>query len=372
MDKKLHILFLNSWYPSRVSPNNGDFIQRHAEAVALKHQVTAIHVISDSKLKNSVEIVEFTLNEVRTIIGYIKPIKNPLSKLFLYFTTYLNLYKKADNIDLVHLNVIYPAGIFALYLKWFKNKPFIISEHWSIYHEHLFAKINPFVKFTLKIIAKNSKFIAPVTKNLGNSMNKIGLNGNYHPVPNVVNTNLFVPNKSPHKEFIILHASNMADVKNVPGILNVIKKLELLSLKFTFYFVGENVQKYDKLINNLNINQIKIVNHLPHSEFSKLINCASVLILFSKSENLPCVILESFSCGVPVISTNVGGIKEYFPENFGKLINSDEKQLLDAILEIKNNFNKASDKEMHNYVVQNFSPESICEKFSILYNNSIL
>ena len=371
MGKKLHILFLNSWYPSRVLPNNGDFIQRHAEAVALKHKVTAIHVISDSNLKNSVEIVDFTLKEVRTLIGYIKPTKCLLNKIFLYFTTYLNLYKKAGNIDLVHLNVIYPAGIFALYLKWFRKKPYIISEHWSIYHEPLFAKINPFVKFTFKIIAKNSKFIAPVTKNLGNSMNKIGLNGNYHPVPNVVNTNIFTPNKINHNEFIILHASNMADVKNVPGILRVIKKLELLSVKFIFYLVGENVCKYDDLIEELQLRQIIKIGHLPHHEFGKLLKKASIFVLFSKSENLPCVILESFSCGVPVISTNVGGIKEYFPKNFGKLINSNEKELYDAILEVKNAFKKASDKEMHNYIIENFSPESICEKFSILYHNSI-
>ncbi len=371
MDKKLHILFLNSWYPSRVLPNNGDFIQRHAEAVALEHQVTAIHVISDFNLKNSVEIVDSDLNGVRTLIGYIKLTKNPLLKLFLYFKTYLTLLKKADNFDIVHLNIIFPAGIFALYLKWFKKKPFIISEHWNKYHEHLSHEINPIIKNISKVIASNSTFIAPVTLDLTSSMKKFGLKGNYRPVPNVVNTNLFKPTENKPNEFVITHISNMDDVKNVPGILRVIKRLELLPCQFTFNLVGENVQKYNSLINNLQIKQIKLFDHLAHPELRKLISNSTVIVLFSDDENLPCVILESFSSGVPVISTNVGGIKEYFPENFGILINHEEDSLLKALLILKDSFIKCSNEKMHQYVVDNFSSEIICKSFTSLYYKSI-
>jgi len=60
LTKKLHILFLCSWFPSRVLPTNGDFILRHAEAVATKHKVTAIHVITDEKLKSNIEVVMLT------------------------------------------------------------------------------------------------------------------------------------------------------------------------------------------------------------------------------------------------------------------------------------------------------------------------
>lgn len=370
MNKKLHILFLSSWYPSRVSPYNGDFIQRHAEAVALKNQVTVIHVISDNELQKLYEVEEFYKDGVRTLIGYIKTTNNPIFKIFLFIKAYLKLYKKTGLIDIVHLNVIYPAGLFALYLKWIKRKPFIISEHWSVYHE-LDTKIHLFKKLIFKVITKNSSFISPVSYNLADSMKAIGLKGIYKCVPNVVNTDIFTPSSYKSTDFTLLHVSNMADVKNVPLILNVIKKLELLSYTFTFYLVGENVEKYSSLIEKLAIKQIKISNHITQTELSSIINKSTALILFSKTENLPCVVLEAFSCGTPVISSNVGGIQEYFPENYGKLINSKEDELLEAIIDLKNNFKKASDKEMHNYVVENFSPEAICNKFSILYNNSI-
>ena len=49
--KKLSVLFICGWYPSRVSPYNGDFIERHAKAVSKKHFVNIIHIISDKNQK---------------------------------------------------------------------------------------------------------------------------------------------------------------------------------------------------------------------------------------------------------------------------------------------------------------------------------
>ncbi len=85
LNQRHHILFLSSWYPSRVLPNNGDFVQRHAEAVATKHQVTLIHVISDENLAAPIEITENNINDVRTLIAYVKVSSNPIIKLYRFF-----------------------------------------------------------------------------------------------------------------------------------------------------------------------------------------------------------------------------------------------------------------------------------------------
>ena len=46
------VLFLASWYPSKVDPFNGDFIERHAKAISLNNQVFAVYVIKDPSIKN--------------------------------------------------------------------------------------------------------------------------------------------------------------------------------------------------------------------------------------------------------------------------------------------------------------------------------
>ncbi len=165
MSKKLHILFLSSWYPSRVLPTNGDFVQKHAEAVATNHQVTLIHVVTDENLKSSIEFTEKIVNNVKTIITYI-PQKNNLLKLYYFYKTYLSAIKKIGAFDMVHLNITFPKGLIALYLKKIKQKPYIITEHWTGYQYPKNKSIGFVEKILTKRIIKNAGFVCPVSTNL--------------------------------------------------------------------------------------------------------------------------------------------------------------------------------------------------------------
>ena len=95
---KLHILFLSGWYPSRVSPSNGDFVQRHAEAVATVQNITLIHVITDKNIKRK-ECSTTLINNVLTKIIYIPRTSNPISKFISFFKTYLSEINKIGDFE---------------------------------------------------------------------------------------------------------------------------------------------------------------------------------------------------------------------------------------------------------------------------------
>jgi len=371
LDKTLNILFLCSWYPSRVLPTNGDFVQRHAEAVAIQHKVTIAHVISDKKAMQNIEITDEIINTVRTLIAYVKPTKNPIIKYFRFKKAYKLLLKKIEKIDVVHANVLFPVGKIALELKQKKDIPYIITEHHSIYHKPYNKEIGIIEKYYSKRIVKNASIVAPVSNDLAKSMQNYGLKGNYETVPNVIDTSLFSPKKEQtKKQFTLLHVSNMVGLKNVNGILRVVKKLETKLGSFHFYFIGGQATEYEKQATELAINlkQVTFINHIAHKELISYFQKADVFVLFSDIENLPCVIPEAFSCGTPVISSNVGGISEYFPDDFGILVApNNEEQLLDAIVKLHTNYKVKSPVEMHEYVVANFSKAQISKAFTELY-----
>ena len=376
MKQKLSVLFICGWYPSRIYPTNGDFIERHAKAVSLKHNVSVIHIVTDTFLQTDFDYIFKELDNIKTHIVYTRSARNSIEKFILFFKAFKFLIKKVDQFDIVHLNEIFPFGIFPLYLKYLKKIPYIITEHWTGYHTPYFKDISFYQKLISKVIVNQASFICPVTNDLKKSLVNFGLKGNYNVVENVVDTQKFKPAFIENKLFSIVHISNMLDEhKNISGILNVVKKLQTSIPDFKLKLIGSNSSQYKQyaIKQNINLNHIDFINHIPHKEVIKHLQTANLFLLFSNFENLPCVILESFSCGTPVISSNVGGISEFFPENFGKLINPGNEDELES--EIVNFYNRkyslASKQEMYNYAEKHFSYNTICEKFSSLYYKSL-
>lgn len=371
LQKKLHILFLNSWYPSRVVPYNGDFIQRHAEAVATQHHVTAIHVTTDENCQERTEIVEENKNGVQTYIGYIKKQPNRLLKWFYFVKTYRKLIKMAGKIDVIHVNILYPVGMLALYLNWKRGIPYIITEHSTAYH---LKKDSGFRKTVSKLICKSAGFICPVTDHLGRALQQNGYAGRYQKVPNVVDTDIFRSGKQEKTtEFTILHVSHLGDGhKNISGMLTGIAEFKTVVPKFKVILIGENGEQYQPLIHTLRLDKhVQILNQISHKEVATYMQISDVFVLFSHYENLPCVILEAFACGLPVITTDVGGIREYFPEDFGTIIPPNDIMALKNALEKYYRLGVKPDKaKMHAYAEKHFGKTAIANALTELYTKA--
>ena len=216
--------------------------------------------------------------------------------------------------------------------------------------------------------------MCPVSNDLKKSLTNLGFKGRYKRIPNVVNTKLFKPNKKQDAVFTILHASNLVNEhKNIEGILNAIAKLQNEIHPFVFKLIGENVHQYKSFAKKLGIKNETIIfkEHVTHKQMVTEFNNSNLFVLFSNFENLPCVILEAFSTGTPVISTDVGGINEFFPDDFGALIKKgDEEELIVKIKDFYKN-TKLDISKMHTYVENNFSTKAIANQFSKLYYLSL-
>jgi len=95
---------------------------------------------------------------------------------------------------------------------------------------------------------------------------------------------------------------------------------------------------------------------------------ASALVLFSRYENLPCVIIEALCCGLPVIATDVGGVKELINMKNGMLVQSDnEEELVGAMTRMIDGYNGFHREQISSNARQRFNYLTIGKQFHDLY-----
>lgn len=86
---KYKILFLASWYPSRVNKVLGVFVKRKAEAMTRLCDVALIYVVDDPSIENKIyDLESITDNNVLTVRVYFK---NLLVKSLMFFFIILDL-----------------------------------------------------------------------------------------------------------------------------------------------------------------------------------------------------------------------------------------------------------------------------------------
>lgn len=361
----------------------GLFVKRQALSVRNYCEPIMLYISPSSSISHNIVIESFEDDGIHTVIIYFRKSEGLSSfSKFLSFIYYLlaNLKgykfikKEFGKPDIVHVNVLTRTGILALYLKLFKNIPYIISEHWSRYLPVNNTYKGLLRKILTKVIVKHSSAVITVTENLKAAMLRHGLKNKYYVIPNVVDTGFFIPseNKTKEKKYII-HISCFEDKsKNISGILNAIKKISENRKDFELHLVGDGIDfnKIKLLAEELDIkDKYAFFEGLKENEeLLKILQKADFMVMFSNYENQPVVILESLSCGMPVIATAVGGIPEIINKNYGTLIEpGDENSLISAInymLDNHNNFNK---EELRNFAIKKFSNKIIGEKLNEIY-----
>ena len=141
--------------------------------------------------------------------------------------------------------------------------------------------------------------------------------------------------------------------------------------EFEFLIVGHNSHNWK----NFNFSNIKTFDFNVNLDWKVfLYNAADCLLIPSINENLPNVLLEAMSCGLPSIAFDSGGINDVVNESNGVLIKqSDVKQIIRTIYSLSKNRNKLLNlrRNARRIIVQKFSAKSESRRYISLYNSII-
>jgi glycosyltransferase involved in cell wall biosynthesis len=202
-------------------------------------------------------------------------------------------------------------------------------------------------------------------------------------LPNAINTKTFLPKNNrnivrkkfnlPTNKRLILYgaAGGVSDPRK--GFNKLAQALELLPANEQIELVVFGGNKTVNLSNlQYRVHDLRVITN--ENDLCDLYNAVDTMVVPSLQENLSNAILESLSCGTPVVAFNIGGNLDMIDhKKNGYLANAFESQdLADGIMWIINSDNYMSLRESARYKVEyNFSAEVVIPRYLSLYKKII-
>lgn len=145
------------------------------------------------------------------------------------------------------------------------------------------------------------------------------------------------------KDTVLIFAGSIDKDKGIFELINAFKKLKQKRADLHLILLGDGPETGDVkkiLLSNDLGRRIHLTGSRPHKEMFLWLKAADLFVLPTYYEGLPNAILEAMACGLPVISTRVGGIPEAVIDGeSGILINSKDEDALRSAIEFLLNSN---------------------------------
>jgi len=336
----MQVLLISNMYPRK----NSDF------GVFIKDQVENLE-------KDGIKIIKVVRTR-KTHFAYIPFISQSI--FYLLFRTY----------DLVHGHYGFHSALFPAIVK---RKPLVVTFHGSdALKEPLRDKVyNGLQKFVISrsnsIIAVSDEIRNVLTRNLGADPSRISV------ISCGVDTSVFAPLDKmdarrklgiAENAKVVLFTGSLSHSKGVDMIFECARRLP----DVLFTLVGDGLLRTD-------IKNCKFPGPRPHEEMPIWMNASDIFVLPSRSEGTPVVILEALSCGIPVITSRIGGCADVIRDGqTGYLVRVNDVDMLERKVRdllndevARNLMGKRGRKDM----IEKFDNKKIAQRVKRVYEEAV-
>lgn len=386
LEQHYPVIWLASWYPSRTEPVNGDFIQRHAIAVSERLPILLIHTIHDPSLPEPYRYESRKSGALQEILVYFRhsgKLRKPLGRLSynlqfhrLTFGLLEHVFDHCGTPQALHVHVPVKMGRLAMAIEKKWKIPYLVSEQSAEYQPGIkdgFASRNPYYRFSVRRILQGARAISNVSEAFGRILSEIAGGKPVTVIRNLADTEQFRhrPNTD-QKVFTFIHVSTLKPQKNVEGILRVAAEFSQRGHVFKLIMVGgedELVERYRERL--AGTDWLEFRGQVEHREIPGQLQSAHCLLMFSQSENFPCVIPESLCCGLPVITSDAGGCAEAIDQTNGIVVSrEDEQALLRAMEQMITGYHQYRAAEISRRAAMIYGNQKIASDFLEFYRAS--
>jgi len=293
---------------------------------------------------------------------------------------------KLHKIELLHVHYAIPhayAGYMAKQMLADEgiNLPMITTLHGT---DITLVGNHPFYKTAVTFSINKSDFVTSVSQRLKeDTLKLLNIKNEIQVIPNFIelDKNIIEPITSCHRsvmakenERIITHISNFREVKRIPDVIKIFFKIQQqIPAKLMMVGDGPEKEKAEYLCQELGI-QDKVIFFGNSNEIDKILSFTDLFLLPSETESFGLAALEAMAWGVPVISSNSGGLPEVnFDGVSGYLsdVGNTGEMADNALRILKDDTVMAEFKKNALFVAKRFDIKNILPLYEDLYKKAI-
>ncbi len=228
---------------------------------------------------------------------------------------------KQHGLDVIHVHYAIPHAYAAFIAKQILKEegielPVITTLHGT---DITLVGKHPSYKSAVEFSINQSDIVTSVSESLKqDTLNVFKIKKEIIVIHNFIETDLFghLKKNCPRQNFankeekLLVHVSNFRELKNVPHVVEVFHLVQKkIKAKLLLIGVGPEREKVELLVRKLGLeDKVHFLGKI-HQLYQILCTC-DLFILPSSQESFGLAALEAMAAGLPVISSNVGGISE--------------------------------------------------------------
>lgn len=380
----MHICIISNGYPTSQDPQYGCFEKDQAVALAkLGHKVSMLYV--DRRVRPICEIIRkiginsFSENGItiyRVVMFPFSVSRFISGRLECYFCSiFLNrglkkLIREGEKPDIIYAHFMYNIA-YASYLKRKNNIPLVGMEHWSRLNE---IPLSSDVRYLGNIAYCHTDLLISVADSLRNLILK-HFGKESVVIHNMIGdefTNIPIKNIE-ERSFKFVSTGSLIHRKGFDILINALYEVRDMLPLWKLHVIGDGPERMalQKMIDDYGLSDhIVLLGRKTKKEIVEILSMSDCFVLASRAENFSVAILEGMAAGLPVISSDCGGIRECVNEKNGIIVPvEDVHGLADALVEVSTTKGKYDRNQIKEDCLKNYAPQNVAKRLLKMFDN---
>ncbi|MCO6462368.1 MAG: glycosyltransferase family 4 protein [Saprospiraceae bacterium] len=258
------------------------------------HEVTIFYNQGSPLSTNDVQILPSLK------VNKIKP--QFLGILIFYMTLLYKLFIRHEKYDVIHIHGDWSSLVFSRLLKKITKACIIVFSY------HGMIQDNKFKRHLLKSNLKKTDIIFATGYDSTVAIKNL-IQKEIYFQPSGINGIFFIKSNKNIKKvnFHVVTVANLVKVKNLELVISIAQKLP--DIDFSIVGKGDEEESLKKSIIKKNIKNVTLMGYKSHEEVKELYDSSDCFLLTSLAEGTPTSALEAMASGLPIITSNAGGIE---------------------------------------------------------------